>query len=210
MSLGWLLAGLATGLAVTMSGAWAFVVRTGKPGWIDAIWSFAIGVAGVVAALAPLSAPPAARQALVAVLAALWSLRLGLHIAGRNIRGGGDDPRYAKLREEWGTAYRARLLLFLQIQALCGWLLALSILIAAHNPAPALRARDVLGVVLLLAAVAGEGVADRQLAAFRADPNNKGQVCDIGLWGMSRHPNYFFEWLGWLGYPVIAIDPAGG
>jgi steroid 5-alpha reductase family enzyme len=46
------------------------------------------------------------------------------------------------------------------------------------------------------------------MKAFRADPANKGQVMDRGLWGWSRHPNYFFQWLGWCAYPVIALDPA--
>ena len=59
----------------------------------------------------------------------------------------------------------------------------------------------------MLVAVVGETIADRQLSGFRADPANKGKVCDVGLWGMSRHPNYFFEWLGWLAYAVIAVDP---
>jgi steroid 5-alpha reductase family enzyme len=48
------------------------------------------------------------------------------------------------------------------------------------------------------------------LRRFRADPTHHGQVCDTGLWRLSRHPNYFFEWLGWLAYPLLAIDPAGG
>jgi steroid 5-alpha reductase family enzyme len=59
---------------------------------------------------------------------------------------------------------------------------------------------------MLVIAIVGEAIADRQLATFRADPKNRGQVCDVGLWGMSRHPNYFFEWFGWLAYPAIAID----
>jgi steroid 5-alpha reductase family enzyme len=202
---------LAVGLALAMACAWAIVVRTEKSGWIDAIWSFAIGLAGIAAALLP--AGPATltvRQVVVAALAATWSLRLGLHIARRTIGGSGDDPRYARLREEWGGAYRRQLFLFLQIQAACGFLLAVSILVAAHNPAPRLRPGDILGVLILVAAIFGEGVADRQLAHFRADPGNRGRVCDIGLWGVSRHPNYFFEWLGWLAYAAIAIDPAGG
>ena len=34
-------------------------------------------------------------------------------------------------------------------------------------------------------------------------------ICDVGLWGWSRHPNYFFEWFGWLAYPLLAIDLGG-
>ena len=66
-----------------------------------------------------------------------------------------------------------------------------------------------IGALILVAAVAGEGIADRQLDAFKADPANHGRVCDVGLWSWSRHPNYFFEWLGWLAWPVMAIDLQG-
>ena len=206
-----LVGGLAVGLALTMTCAWALALRTGRSGWIDAIWSFAVGVAGIAAALAPVGADasPTTRQIVVAALAAIWSLRLGSHIV-RRTAGAGDDPRYARLREEWGAAYRGRLLLFLQIQAAAAFLLALSILVAARNPAPGMRLTDWIGVLLLVAAIAGEGIADRQLARFRSSPANSGRVCDIGLWGVSRHPNYFFQWVGWLAYAVIAIDPTGG
>ena len=34
----------------------------------------------------------------------------------------------------------------------------------------------------------------------------RGRIIDAGLWAWSRHPNYFFEWLGWLAYPLIAIQ----
>lgn len=205
-----LLVGLAVALSATMTFAWAVALRTGRSGWIDAIWSFAIGTAGVAAALAPLQPgnTPTSRQIVTAALAAIWSLRLGLHIVQRT-RGGGDDPRYAKLREEWGQDFRRRLLLFLQIQAAAAFFLAFSILAAAHNPVPWPRLGDILGGLVLLAAIVGEGVADRQLARFRADPAHRHQVCDLGLWSMSRHPNYFFQWLGWLAYALIAIDPTG-
>ena len=52
----------------------------------------------------------------------------------------------------------------------------------------------------------GEALADAQLKAFRTDPANKGRICDVVLWRWSRHPNYFFEWFGWLAYPVIGIS----
>jgi len=200
---------LAICFALTMAVAWLVALLTGRSGWIDTIWSFATGIFGAAAALLDFGGNEVlTRQMLVALLALLWSLRLGLHIAARTARGG-DDPRYRQLREQWGSAFEARLFWFLQVQASAALVLALSIMIAAHNPAPGLRALDWLGIAVLIAAVVGEAVADRQLSAFRSDPSNEGLVCDAGLWGMSRHPNYFFEWLGWFAYAVIAIDPSG-
>jgi steroid 5-alpha reductase family enzyme len=53
--------------------------------------------------------------------------------------------------------------------------------------------------------VAGEALADRQLAAHRRDPANKGKTCRSGLWRYSRHPNYFFEFLHWFAYVFLAV-----
>ena len=61
----------------------------------------------------------------------------------------------------------------------------------------------------LIAAIVGEAASDHQLRQFKVDPANRNSVCDIGLWRWSRHPNYFFEGLCWLAYPMIAIDLAG-
>ena len=90
-----------------------------------------------------------------------------------------------------------------------GIILALSIVVAAHNPNPNLRIQDLIGLATLLAAIVGEAIADWQLRVFKSDPANRKAVCDVGLWRWSRHPNYFFEWLSWLAYPIIAIDLAG-
>jgi steroid 5-alpha reductase family enzyme len=70
------------------------------------------------------------------------------------------------------------------------------------------RIADVIGALILIGSILGEGLADQQMKAFRADPHSKGKVCDTGLWAWSRHPNYLFEALGWLAYPVIATEIA--
>ena len=201
--------GLALFLSLAMAGAWLVAERSGNHGWVDTIWSLSTGVAAVATALWPIGAESwLPRQVLVAGLAAAWSLRLGLHILRRTLKGG-DDPRYAALRREWGSSARRRLFQFLQIQALAGLVLALGVAAAAHNPLATWRIADGVAVALAIIAVLGEGTADRQLARFRAVLANRGRICDEGLWGMSRHPNYFFEWLGWLAYPLFAIDLAG-
>ena len=195
-------------LMLAMSFAWWLATRSGQSGYVDTVWSFATGLAAVAAALAPLEEGTSTRSWVVAGLIALWAGRLGLHILART-RQGGDDPRYAALKREWGAQANQRLFLFLQIQAGAGLVLVLCAMAAARNPLPFGQIGDYLGIGVALAALAGEGVADRQLAQFRADPANRGKICDAGLWGTSRHPNYFFEWMGWLAYPLIAIDLSG-
>jgi steroid 5-alpha reductase family enzyme len=145
---------------------------------------------------------------LVAGLIGAWALRLGLHIRARVLTSP-EDARYAQFRTEWAPRYQTMMFGFLQIQALAGALLLISVIAAAANPAPTLRPQDLAGAAVLAIAIFGEGLADNQLKAFAHDPANAGKVCDVGLWSWSRHPNYFFEWFGWVAYPLIAVDFSG-
>jgi steroid 5-alpha reductase family enzyme len=121
---------------------------------------------------------------------------------------GADDPRYAALAQKWGPAAPRRMFAFLQAQALASVPLAFAVFLAAHVPRPFLSIQDYVGAAIAIAAVGGEALADEQLRRFKFHAGNAGRVCEDGLWRWSRHPNYFFEWLGWLAYPVIALSPA--
>lgn len=196
-------------LIIVMSTAWLVQRRTGQGGWADAFWSLGLGAAGVCAALFPIGGEsPSQRQWLVAALIGVWGLRLGLHIA-RRAASETEDPRYAALRQTWGDQHQIKLFGFLMLQAGAASFLLISVLVAARRPGEGLTLQDGLAAAVFLAAVIGEGLADRQLAAFKADPANRGRVCDTGLWAWSRHPNYFFEWLGWCAWAVFAIDLGG-
>jgi len=204
------LAAIALSLSLLMAVAWIVQQRTGNSGWVDTIWTFALGLVGAAGALWPVAGTaPNARQWLVAALVAIWSLRLGLHIAVRTA-GIADDPRYAAFAREWGVDSPRRMFVFLQNQGFGSIPLVFSIFVAAHFPHAMLRPQDFLAALILLSGIAGEALADAQLKRFRQRPANQGRVCDVGLWRWSRHPNYFFEWLGWLAYPVIAISPDYG
>ena len=197
-------------LAAIMGVAWCFQQAYDRTGWIDVTWTLGTGGVGLLAALAPLGhlAWPGWRQVAVGMLVAAWSLRLGLHIAARS-RLTGDDPRYRQLIVQWGADAKWGMFGFLQSQAAVGVILVAAVALAAHNPDPNLRIQDLLGVAILAGAILGEAIADRQLRRFKSNPANRGTVCDAGLWRWSRHPNYFFEWLAWVAYPVIAVDLAG-
>jgi steroid 5-alpha reductase family enzyme len=189
-----------------MAIAWTVQQRTGNSGWVDTIWTFSVGLTGAGGALWPVGgSAPNARQWLAAGLVAIWSLRLGTHIAVRSA-GISDDPRYAAFAREWGVDSPRKMFVFLQNQGFGSIPLVFAVFVAAHFPSDALRIQDGLGAVILLIGIAGEALADAQLKKFRVDPANNGRVCDAGLWRWSRHPNYFFEWFGWLAYPVIALS----
>lgn len=195
------------GMTLVMAVGWIFQRAMNNGGWGDVFWTYGAGATCALAALVPFDgqAAPNLRQMLVAALVALWSLRLGTYVAVR-VAKGAEDARYADLRKEWGARFQRSMFGLLIIQAPFTALLSISILLAAHNPAPTLHLQDFIGLLILVGSILGEGVADEQMKAFKADAANHGKVCDAGLWAWSRHPNYFFEFAGWLAYPVIAFD----
>jgi steroid 5-alpha reductase family enzyme len=200
------LVAIAVSLSVLMGIAWVVQQRTGNSGWVDTIWTFAVGLTGAGSALWPVAGEmPNGRQWLVAALVAIWSLRLGIHIAIRTAAIT-DDPRYAAFAKEWGVHSARRMFVFLQNQGFGSIPLVFAIFVAARFPISTLRLQDYVGAVILFVAIAGEALADAQLKRFREQVANGGRVCDAGLWRWSRYPNYFFEWFGWLAYPVIAIS----
>jgi steroid 5-alpha reductase family enzyme len=197
---------VALALSVLMALAWLVQQRSGNSGWVDTIWTFAVGLVGAGGALWPIAGiAPNARQWLVASLVVIWSLRLGLHVGARTAAIT-DDPRYTAFAKEWGVNSARPMFIFLQNQAFGSIPLVFAIFVAAHFPEPSLRLQDYLGALILFGGIAGEALADVQLKNFRGKADNKGRVCDIGLWRWSRHPNYFFEWFCWLAYPVIALS----
>ena len=100
--------------------------------------------------------------------------------------------------------------LFFQFQALLIWMFSLPAWVIGNGVAASVEVYHYAAVVLALVAFAGVSCADQQLARFRENPENRGRVCEQGLWNYSRHPNYFFEWLHWFCYPLLAIGIVGG
>ena len=191
-----------------MTTAWIVVVRSHNAGWIDVFWTYGTGLVGVLTALSPWAGEISARQWLAAALVAVWSIRLGTYVAVR-VAGSEEDQRYRDLKAQWGDGFARNVFGLIIVQAPATAILCLSIAAGALRPGP-LGWTDAAAALILVVAIVGETVADRQMKAFKADTANKGQVMDTGLWGLSRHPNYVFEWFGWVAYPVMAIDLTGG
>lgn len=109
------------------------------------------------------------------------------------------------MAESLGTSYRKFMLGFFLMQAVAAWAFSLPFFALAQVPIEHFTGWEIAGLALWLASLAGNATADRQLAAWKADPNARGRTCRRGLWAWSRHPNYFFEWTLWCAYPLMAV-----
>ncbi|MGE5762040.1 MAG: DUF1295 domain-containing protein [Gemmatimonadota bacterium] len=179
---------------------WAVQRRTRNAATADLGWTVLVAGGAVGAAIVGEGDP--ARRILVAGLAGIWALRLGAYLVrDRVLSRAPEDGRYRALRDQWGDAAGRNFLALYLAQVPFAALFVIPI--AAAMRGGALDAWAVAGTAVWLAAAVGEWIADRQLALFRADPRNRGDVCRVGLWRFSRHPNYFFEWLHWWAYVLI-------
>jgi steroid 5-alpha reductase family enzyme len=195
--------------SVLMIIGWLVALRINNTSYVDVLWAYGVGILGF--AYLFLAHPPTDpnRLLVLQVLVVLWSLRLGTYLLSR-CRKKPEDARYAYLREYMGKRADFGFFVFFQVQAFWVVLFASPFLILAGNPNP-LGPLDYTGLGIWLAGFTGLNLADRQLARFKEAPGRtRAEVCESGLWKYSRHPNYFFEWILWLGYiPMGWAAPEG-
>lgn len=197
------------GFAVMAAGAfllWLVSLVKHDVSIVDSLWSLMF-LAGAVM-YASMTAEPGPRTTLVLILVAVWALRLFGYITWRNW-GEEEDRRYQAIRarNEPNFAVKSLYLIFL-LQATLAWIISLPLLAAIAGLGP-LGALDYLGVTLFAVGLLFETAGDFQLARFKADPANDGQVMRSGLWRYTRHPNYFGECCVWWGFFLIALSAGG-
>ena len=202
---------LGTGLMVwffTMT--WWLSRKLDNYSFVDVAWSYGLAL------LAPyyflLTYGNGTRRLLALTMALGWSLRLGTHLLVRIARHHPqEDVRYQVLRKKWaGNGLGIKFFFFFQAQALLILLLSVPVLLAMRHDAPRIAVVEWIGFAVWAAGVLGEALSDWQMKQFKASPANKGKVCDVGLWRYSRHPNYFFESVTWVGFWLFACASPWG
>ena len=154
---------------------------------------------------------PSARSWLALALVCLWSARLTWNFL-RGWRGlEHEDWRYRDLRAKTGRLYWPvsflGIHLFPTVLTFGGSLSLWVVASAADRP---LGALDSAALLVTLAAIAIETIADQQLRRFVLSKPPEGAILNTGLWRYSRHPNYFGEVLFWWGLFLFAVaaDPS--
>ncbi|HME13159.1 MAG TPA: DUF1295 domain-containing protein [Candidatus Acidoferrum sp.] len=187
---------------------WAAHLLIKNAAIVDVGWAAGLGILAIYYA----GAGPGyvQRKWMIAAMAGIWSLRLALHLLFDRVIGKPEEGRYLQLRKEWKTNIPVRFLFFFEFQALLDVVLSIPFLLACLNTRAALGIAEFIGAGIWFVAMGGEALADHQLKNFKSIPGNKGKTCEVGLWKYSRHPNYFFEWLIWIGYAIFAIASPWG
>jgi steroid 5-alpha reductase family enzyme len=192
-------------LLLQMCFVWMVYRLTKNPSVVDASWSIGLMVSGLIYLCAM---PMTTRSMVICAFLVLWALRLAGYLWYTRIRHGHVDKRYTELSHQWKISKSLGFFLNFQLQGLLIFIISfLFYLIHTSNNA-SFGLIDVIGIVVVISGVIGESLADFQLTRFKKA--QKGGVCNIGLWNYSRHPNYFFDWLTWLGFTLFAIQSNHG
>lgn len=194
---------------------WRIGARMRDMSIIDIFW----GPGFVLVALVTfaLGDAPTGRRLLLLVLTGIWGLRLGTYLAWRNL-GHGEDARYQAMRAHVGDNFHTWA--FTHVFLMQGSILtivSLPVQIGGNLTSDTVSSPlAIVGIAVWLVGITFEGVGDAQLARFKADPANAGQVMDRGLWRYTRHPNYFGDscvwwgiWLTTLVHPVALLGAIG-
>src|SRR5690606_23450472 len=146
---------------------------------VDSLWSLMLLAAGVTYAFT--QPEQGVRAWIMLALCTVWALRLCVHITVRN-HGKGEDRRYQVIRERNQPHFELKsLYLVFGFQAVLATVVSLPLLGAVQNASP-LGWIDFAGMAVVSFGITFEAVGDWQLARFKADPANAGQVMDRGLW----------------------------
>ncbi len=185
---------------------------------IDVGWGLVIAGIATVLSLFGMGNEYAKLAVLIPVW--IWAIRLSGFLYFTRIRTNHpEDKRYADFRKDYGDKVHQKFFTnVFMLQGVLALLLSPPFFVASrwlYMPGATLFGYHgsffpYLGWTLFLIGMVGETLADKQLHNFVSNPQNKGMVCNVGLWKYTRHPNYFFEWVIWLGIGLIPISASFG
>ncbi len=182
--------------------AWLIYCRLNNPGLIDVFWGLnitAIGLINVSARTFDLLAG----MAVVLILA--WGWRLSLFLLITRILKGQHDRRYEAISEDWQNKKIGFLWQHL-FQGFLAWIIAMPFY--TLSLVSGINILTIIAMLFVIIGIVAETIADQQLLNHKK--KQSGQICQSGLWQYSRHPNYFFECLVWLGFSLMGLSMGMG
>ena len=133
-----------------------------------------------------------------------WAIRLSSFLFLR-VKKVGKDIRFDNLKTNFW-----KFMLSWVVQGFWVFMSLLPLLIVVDSSKSTNIIFLVIGLLVWLFGFLFEVISDSQKSKFNSIKNNKGNFITTGLWSLSRHPNYFGEFILWTGITIISIPFLSG
>ena len=134
---------------------------------------------------------------LIGSMVVIWAIRLSLFLFFR-VKKSGEDIRFKKIKYSFSW-----FLMTFMLQGMWVFMCLFPALIVISSFNSELNNYAVIGTIVWIFGFLFEIVADYQKSNF--NKYNKGKFISTGLWSKSRHPNYFGEFILWLGITITSF-----
>lgn len=192
-------------IILAMTIAWLIYIYKKNPGVVDVAWGIVLTLSGLSYLL---SKPLQPYSMVVSFILLIWGIRLSGFLWWTRIRKNEMDKRYVKISEGWTISKSIGFLANYQLQGFFIFIISLPFYFIANRPGASFLPLDYFASFLALFSILMETIADQQLEQWKK--HRKGTLCNQGLWSLSRHPNYFFEWLTWCAFCLFALSHSFG
>ncbi|MDB4497273.1 DUF1295 domain-containing protein [Flavobacteriaceae bacterium] len=187
---------------------------TKKMSYVDIAWPWGLVLIGVLALLLGTGYKP--RIYLVAGMYLFSGLRMGIGALILFSKGhlNSELSRYSYQRRRWNKAGYKNLNLSLQYEIMIQCFanitfLAIPAILMANNSTNSIAISELIGVGLWATWFVLEHISDLQKQQFLKKAfleKKKKQVCNVGFWKYTRHPNYFSEWMVWNAMIIASLS----
>lgn len=184
---------------------WLWYRYTKNPSVVDVGWASGLTLSGLIY----LNQNEFTLRTMILSSALLiWGARLGGYLWWTRIKNKHFDKRYTAISDDWKMNKPLGFFINFQLQGIFIFFVSICWYFTSLNTARTLNTLDLLGLFIFTLAILLESKADLQLQQFKK--SFPGKVCNQGLWSLSRHPNYFFEWIIWCSFSIFAFSSPYG
>ena len=187
---------------------------TERMSYVDIAWPFGLIAIGIISFF--YGNGYLLKKSIISMLYIIAGLRMGIGALILLKKGylNKELPRYSYQRIRWkkkgfiNDKFSVQYEILLQCFANATFLAIPAILIS-NNSSQTFSIIEVIGFLVWVIFFFLEHISDLQKQKFliNAKKNNlKNQVCNVGLWKYTRHPNYFSEWMIWNGLIIASFS----
>lgn len=187
---------------------------TDRMSYVDIAWPFGLIAIGIISFF--YGNGYLLKKSIISMLYIIAGLRMGIGALILLKKGylNKELPRYSYQRIRWkkkgfiNDKFSVQYEILLQCFANATFLAIPAILIS-NNSSQSFSIIEITGFLVWAIFFFLEHISDLQKQKFliNAKKNNlKNQVCNVGLWKYTRHPNYFSEWMIWNGLIIASFS----